>query len=647
MAAGLADPGIGGSGIAFCSPPALVTTQGRGQVVSGTVRDTAGRTATVSVTLNIDKTPPTITPAVAPPPTAAGWNNTDATVTFQCADALSGVTSCSGPQPVTRDGAGQRVTGTATDAAGNTATAAATVNIDKTAPTITATLSAPANAAGWHKAPVTVTFACQDVGSGIASCPPPVTVAAEGASQEVRGVAVDRAGNSVAAAVRVSLDTSPPVVRFDVAPPASAAGWHAGDVTVAFACEDVLSGVADCPAPRSLRNEGADQPVSVTVADRAGNVATATATIRIDRTPPAITAAADPPPNAAGWHRAPVTVSFACSDALSGIADCAAPVTVVDEGAGIVARGLAHDRAGNTANATVTVNLDRTPPAIRAIASAGSVSNADVTVQFECDDAESGVATCPAPVVVTAEGLSQTVEGVATDRAGNTARASVSVSIDRTGPTIVAAVTPAANAAGWNNGPVTVTFTCGDTGSGVTDCPAPVVLETEGAAQAVSGTARDQAGNQTSTTVTINIDRTPPTIQAAASASEWTNADVGVQFACADALSGIAQCQGPVTVTAEGEYVITGAATDAAGNAATASTTVKVDKTAPSITGALDRAPNGAGWFNAPVTATFTCLDDRSGIVDCPARPASARRATLSRSADPSPTARATPRVRR
>jgi hypothetical protein len=52
-------------------------------------------------------------------------------------------------------------------------------------PTITYTVEPPANAAGWHHSDVTVSFACSDTTSGIATCPSPVTVSTEGGNQQV------------------------------------------------------------------------------------------------------------------------------------------------------------------------------------------------------------------------------------------------------------------------------------------------------------------------------------------------------------------------------------------------------------------------------------------------------------------------------
>jgi hypothetical protein len=62
--------------------------------------DNAGNVeAPKTLTIQLDKTPPTITGSRTPPPNANGWNNTAVSVSFQCADALSGLAAGSPPQP--------------------------------------------------------------------------------------------------------------------------------------------------------------------------------------------------------------------------------------------------------------------------------------------------------------------------------------------------------------------------------------------------------------------------------------------------------------------------------------------------------------------------------------------------------------------
>src|SRR5205807_4242614 len=116
-----------------------------------------------------------------------------------------------------------------------------------------------------------------------------------------------------------------------------------------------------------------------------------------------------------------------------------------------------------------------------------------------------------------------------------------SASTDNVPPVITAQVSPASNAAGWNNTNVTVTFTCTDNSSGVATCPAPVTVTTEGANQVVSGTATDKAGNSASTSVSLKIDKTPPSLTIASPANNSTVSTATVQLTgtASDALSGI------------------------------------------------------------------------------------------------------------
>lgn len=83
----------------------------------------------------VDKTNPTITYTVTPTPNPSGWNSTSVVVAFQCSDNIT-VASCSGPMTLSQEGSGQTVVGTAKDEVGNTASVTATVNIDRTAPTV-------------------------------------------------------------------------------------------------------------------------------------------------------------------------------------------------------------------------------------------------------------------------------------------------------------------------------------------------------------------------------------------------------------------------------------------------------------------------------------------------------------------------------
>jgi hypothetical protein len=119
-----------------------------------------------------------------------------------------------------------------------------------------------------------------------------------------------------------------------------------------------------------------------------------------------------------------------------------------------------------------------------------------------------------------------------------------SIRFSQTGPpTISARVTPAPNAAGWNNTDVTVTFTC----TNANFCPPPVVLGEETSGQTVSGTAVN-GNDDASVSMIVKIDRTPPYVVVTWPAldSVVSIATVTLTGVVSDELSGMAsaRCNG-------------------------------------------------------------------------------------------------------
>ncbi len=670
-----ADPkaanGSDGSGIKSCtaagtdpaSASKTLSGNGANQSVSGTAVDNADNSASATVgDINIDKVAPTISASATLPGGAAyaagTWTNQDVTVSFSCADALSGPDSCSGPVTLKNEGADQSASGTAKDKAGNSASATfGNIDIDKTAPSTTAT--APAN---WNNVDVTVSLSASDALSGVKSTHyklnggaqqtgSSVSISAEGV-HTLEYWSVDNAGNVEAAkSVTVKIDKTKPQINHTQNPAANSAGWNNSDVTVTFECTDGGSGTASCTAPQTVTTEGANQSVTGTAVDNAGNEATDPAKVSIDKTKPTITAARDRAANTAGWYDDDVTVSFACADALSGIKSCTAPQKL-GEGADQSASGTATDAAGNSASATERgINVDKTAPLLSGAATTNPNGNGwysgDVTVAWTCRDTLSGIAgdgSCPANQVLTGEGGNLSASASVSDKAGNSTSATVNgIKIDRTAPSTSASV-PAPPQSGWYAGSVTVTLQGVDSLSGV----ATTYYSVDGGAQQVySGTfsvskqgvntitfySVDKAGNAEKTTpahtITLKIDGAPPTIEGsrspAANENGWNNSDVVVSFACNDAASGIASCAEPTPLSAEGQnQSVTGTAVDNVGYTASATVGgINIDKTAPTITASAktadDKAYTADSWTNQDVTVSFTCGDALSGIATCPA----------------------------
>ncbi len=568
--------------------------------------------------------PLAIAAVISPSPNANGWNNTNVTVSYSCSGGVSPV-QCPAPVTVVTEGANQIITATATDANGSHAAVSVTLNIDKTAPTITAAVAPPA-ANGIVTAPATITFTCSDGLSGIASCPGPIAVTTPG-SQTFSGTATDRAGNTATASLTLKVETAPLAVNASASPLPNINTWNNSNVIVSFVCTGGVPPV-QCPSSQTISVEGANQNVTATATDAAGQAASASTIVNIDKTAPTITGQASPAPNAQGWNNTPVTVSFQCNDALSGLAGCGSSVFVSTEGANQPITSTARDQAGNSATSTpVSVSIDLAPPTITASITPApnplGINTGSATVIFTCSDSLSGILTCPAPVTVTTPGL-QTVAGTAVDKAGNTAASQVSLKIQSAPLQITTSVSPAPNAAGWNNTPVTVSFLCTG-GVAPVQCPASRTVNTDGANQRIHGTATDAAGITASTFATVNLDQTPPALSVTSPiGNNVTTAQTSLQGLVSDALSGTktVTCNGIAATVSVGAFscnltlapgtnAITIAAADIAGN--TANTNASLNLVTPihlHIT-----APASQQLFSSnPITVTGTVDNANAAI---------------------------------
>src|SRR5439155_4127147 len=127
--------------------------------------------ASKTLTVRIDKTPPTVTwDTPSPVPKAAGWNNTNVSISFSASDNLSGVAVVSTASPLLLTQEGPAVTGvvTVTDKAGNSATyTSPPVKIDKTPPSVACSVSPTSLWPPDHKmVTVTVSVTVRDPLSG-------------------------------------------------------------------------------------------------------------------------------------------------------------------------------------------------------------------------------------------------------------------------------------------------------------------------------------------------------------------------------------------------------------------------------------------------------------------------------------------------
>jgi hypothetical protein len=320
----------------------------------------AGGANSQSVTIKRDATAPTITSSRTPA-NSNGWNNGPVGVNFLCADSGSGIFSCTSSGTFVGGGANQSITGTATDQAGNTASVTVSdINIDTTAPTITATRTPAANANGWNNSSVTVHYTCSDALSGIDSCPSDEVLMGEGAGQSASGTATDMAGNSAGVTVNdINIDKTSPTASGSASPAANSNGWNNTDVTVSFDGTDALSGIDFCDDPVGLSTEG-NHAVSGVCSDKAGNVSVPSdpVSVKIDKTAPTVSLVGGPADGGSYYFGSvPAAPTCSASDALSGL-DGSCSVNGYSTALGIhTVVASATDKAGNVNGASATYTV--------------------------------------------------------------------------------------------------------------------------------------------------------------------------------------------------------------------------------------------------------------------------------------------------
>ncbi|MEK7309664.1 MAG: DUF2341 domain-containing protein [Planctomycetota bacterium] len=177
---------------------------------------------------------------------------------------------------------------------------------DTTPPVTSPTVTPAPNPAGWNNTNVTVKLETIDPGapsSGVKEIHyrinnPPETVVV-GNSVNIpfttEGVftlfyyAIDNANNvEPTKELVVRIDRTKPTITYNKSPSANTAGWNNSDVMVTFYATDDRSGVASISSPITITTEGANQWISGTAVDYAGNSATINVVVNLDKTSPQI-----------------------------------------------------------------------------------------------------------------------------------------------------------------------------------------------------------------------------------------------------------------------------------------------------------------------------------------------------------------------
>jgi len=520
----------------------------------------------------------------------------------------------------------------------------------------------------------------------------PVTVSA---TTTVKYRAWDNATNIETTKSRlIQIDTTAPTSSISCNSSPCSTGWYGSSVTVALSATDTQSGLAAIRYTLDGSDPTASSPsytapftVSATTTvkyrawDNVGNAeSTNSQLVQIDTQAPTSSIACGGTICSSGWY-GPVSVSLSATDTQSGVATIrytldgsdptassatySAPFTVSTT---TTVKYRAWDDAGNIeATNSQLIQIDTIAPSSSISCNGSTCStstySAAVTVTLSATDTESGVAVIrytldgsdpTASSTAYSDPISisdtTTVKYRAWDNAGNVEATNsqlvqvVQTAPDTEAPTSSIACNLSVCSSAWYGGPVSVTLSAADGGSGVaairytTDGSTPTTSSaTYSAPFTVSTTttvkfrAWDNAGNiEATNSQLIQIDATAPTSSISCNGSTcstgWYKASITVALSATDSQSGVAVIRYTTdgsTPTASspaylGSFVLSATTTvkyrawDNAGNAeATKSQLIRIDVAAPTV--AITSPADGA-TVTGTVKITVTASDAGSGV---------------------------------
>ena len=411
--------------------------------------------------------------------------------------------------------------------------------------------------------------------------------------------------------------------------------WKNTSITLKGTCKDTGgSGCTGNVTKKFTTNTNKTNQSPGTVYDKAGNstVCPANQTVKIDKTAPSC----DSSGGSSNWTNKDVTIKGTCKDTGgSGCVSNASKTYTSNTNKTNQSPGTVKDNAGNirTCPANQTVKIDKNPPTCQSSGGSTSWKNTTITLKGTCSDTGGSGCTGNVSKPFTSDtNLTNQSPGTVYDRAGNSTvcPANQTVRVDKTAPSC----TSGGGKNNWTNQNVTIKGTCSDSGgSGCRSNASKTYTSNTNTTTASPGTVYDNAGNSAVCKAdrTVKIDKSPPTCTSSGGSTSWTTGSRTLKGTCSD--TGGSGCTGNVTRKFTDETNVTGQSPgtvyDIAGNSTTcpANQTVRIDKTAPTLTASIDNGflgqaqlrENGKGKTYSdinltPPTISFIYSDSGSGI---------------------------------
>ena len=404
--------------------------------------------------------------------------------------------------------------------------------------------------------------------------------------------------------------------------------WFVSDVAVTTTkSTDNLSGIASntlSPNVTKITVDTKGTTYTLTARDLAGNESSASYAVKVDKTKPiAGVLAINGTLGDNDWYKGDVTFSVKNgSDSMSGHSKTTSSITsITKDTKGTKVVVTTKDKAGNTNTKEYIVKMDKTAPVAGTLTISGTKGSgdwylSDVTFTInDGSDATSGHAKTTSTHTSVSGNTSGTVVTVTTtDKAGNTATRKYTIKINKDAPTagkLVVDGTLGEN--GWYVSDVKLSV---NDVAGVTSTLniTKITSDTKGTEITMTST-NNETGAVTVTKHIVKVDKTAPTvgelvITGTLGSNSWYTSNVTFSVKNgSDALSGhssTASSISSITTNTKGTNVVV-TTKDKAGNSATKTYTIKVDKTKPTITAKgtsfeIEKGTNknSSTYFNTP-----------------------------------------------
>jgi hypothetical protein len=144
-------------------------------------------------------------------------------------------------------------------------------------------------------------------------------------------------------------------------------GWYRSNVTVNWTFSSLPDSTSGCDAVTiKVDTPGTHLDCSATWGPVEAHYPL---TLKIDRATPGVSGRAARGADASGWYNHPVGVSFAGTDATSGVAGCSSTTYSGPDSASAQVSGTCTDVAGNVGSGTLALAYDSTPPKLLKLSS--------------------------------------------------------------------------------------------------------------------------------------------------------------------------------------------------------------------------------------------------------------------------------------